>query len=63
MQTRYKKKIFQVEDGETPVQVAHIGGRCPIPVNIQGWVGQGRGQSLHVEDVHAHCRGIGLEDT
>ena len=32
-------------------------GRCPIPGNIQGQVGQGSEQHGLVEDVPAHCRG------
>lgn len=51
-----------MDNGETLAQVAHIGGRCQIPGKIQGQVGQGHGQPHQVEDLHAHCRGIGLED-
>ncbi|KAK4822678.1 hypothetical protein QYF61_019547 [Mycteria americana] len=38
------------------------GGRCPIPGNIQGQVGRGSEQPDLVEDVPAHCRGVGLDD-
>jgi len=38
------------------------GGRCPKPGNIQGQVGRGSEQPDLVEDVPAHCRGIGLDD-
>jgi len=34
------------------------GGRCPIPGNIQGWVGQGSEQPGLVKDVPVHCRGV-----
>jgi len=44
------------EDGETLEQVAHRGGRCPIPGNIQGQVGLGSEQPDLV-DVPAYCRG------
>ena len=43
-------------------QVAQIGGRCPIPGNIQGQVGRGSEQPDLLEDVPAHCRGVGLDD-
>ena len=43
-------------------QAAHRGGRCPIPGNIQGQVGQGSEQPGVVEYVPAHCRGVGLND-
>ena len=43
-------------------QVAQRGCRCPIPGYIQGQVGGGYGQPDPVEDVPAHCRGIGLDD-
>ncbi|KAK4833061.1 hypothetical protein QYF61_027723 [Mycteria americana] len=43
-------------------QVAQRGGRCPILGNIQGQVGHGSEQPGVVEDVPAHCRGVGLDD-
>ncbi|KAK4829983.1 hypothetical protein QYF61_008114 [Mycteria americana] len=49
--TRYKEEIFHNEGGETLVQVAQRGGRCPIPGNIQGQVGRGSEQPDLVEDV------------
>ena len=48
--------------GETLEQVSQNGGRCPIPGNIQGQVGRGSEQRDLVENVPAHCRGVGLED-
>jgi len=42
-----------------------IAQRCsggPIPGDIQGQVGWGFEQSGLVEDVPAHCRGVGLDD-
>jgi len=47
--------------GETLAQVAQAGGRCSIPGNIQGQVGQGSERPDLVEDVPAHCRGRGLD--
>jgi len=47
--------------GETLELVAHRGGRCLIPGNIQGQVGQGSEQSGLVGDVPALCRRVGLE--
>ena len=37
------------------------GGRCPIPGNTEGQVGQGSEQPDLAEDVPAHCRGVGLD--
>ena len=59
---RYKEEIFYNEDGETLVQVAQRGCRCPIPGNIQGQVGRGSEQPDLVKDVTAHWRGIGQDD-
>jgi len=50
------------EGGETLAQVAQRGGRCPIPGNIQGQVGQVSEQRHLVEDVLAHCKEVGLDD-
>ena len=36
-----------------------VGG--PVPGNIQGQVGPGSEQPSPVEDVPAHCRGLGLD--
>ena len=55
-------KIFYNEGGETLEQAAQRDGRCPIPGNIQGQIGQGSEQPDLVEDVAAYCRGIGLDD-
>ena len=46
----------------TLAQVAQRGGRCPIPGNVQGQVGWGSEQPDPVEDVPAHCRGVGPDD-
>ena len=54
--------MFYNEGGETLAQVAQRGGRCPIPGNIQGQVGRGSEQPDLVEDVPAHCGGVGLDD-
>jgi len=54
--------FFYSEGGETLAEVAQRGGRCPIPGNIQGQVGRGSEQPGLVEDVSAHCRGVGLAD-
>ena len=62
IQTRYKEEIFYNESGETLEQVAQRGGRCPIPGNIQDQAGQGFEQPDLVEDVPAHCRGVGRDD-
>jgi len=39
-------------------QVAQRGGRCPIPGNTEGQVGQGSEQPDPGEDVPARCRGL-----
>ena len=54
--------MFYNEGGETLGQVAQRGGRRPIPGNIQGLAGWGSEQPDLVEDVPAHCRGVGLDD-
>jgi len=56
-----RKKVFCNEGGETLAQVAQRGRRCPIPGNIQGQVGWGSKHPDPVEDVHAHCREVGLD--
>ena len=61
MQTGYKEEMFY-EGGETLELVALRDGRCPILGNIQGQVGRSSEQSDLVEDVPAHCGGVGLED-
>jgi len=57
-----RKKFFYSEGGETLEQIPQRGGRCPIPRNIQGQIGWGSEQPCLVEDVPAHCRGVGLDD-
>ena len=56
------EEIVYAEGGETLEQVAQRGGRCAIPGNIQGQAGRGFEQPDLVEDVPAHCRGVGLDD-
>jgi len=53
--------VFYNEGGETLAQAAQRGGRCPIPGNIQDQGGRGSEQPDLVEDVPAHCRGVGLD--
>jgi len=55
-------EIFYDKGGETLAQIAQRGGGGPIPGNIQGQVGRGSEQPDLVEDVPAHCRGVGLDD-
>jgi len=62
MQTRYKEETVYSEGGETLEQVAQRRGQCPIPGNVQGQVGRGSEKPDLVEDVPAHCRGVGLDD-
>jgi len=50
------------QGGETLERAAHRRGQCPIPGNIPGQAGWGSEQPAPVEDVPAHCRGIGLDD-
>ena len=53
--------MFYNEGGETLAQVAQRGGGYPIPGNIQGQAGRGSEQPDLVEDVPAHCWGVGLD--
>ena len=55
-----RKNFFYSEGGEMLERVAQRGGRCLIPGNIQGQVAQGSEQPDLVEDVPAHCRGMGF---
>jgi len=48
--------------GGTLERVAQRCSGGPSPGNIQGQVGQGSEQPDLVEDVPAHCRGVGLGD-
>ncbi|XP_074934881.1 uncharacterized protein LOC142050286 [Phalacrocorax aristotelis] len=57
-----KEEMICYECGETGAQVAHRGGRCPTPRDIQCQVGWGSEQPDLVDDVPVHCRGIGLDD-
>jgi len=54
---------FQLDmSGETLEQIAQRGSGGPIPGNVQGQAGWGSEQPDLVEDVPAHCRGLGLDD-
>jgi len=55
-------EAFYNEGGEILEQVSQRGGRCAIPGNIQGQVGQGFEQPDLVVGVPAHCRRVGLDD-
>lgn len=52
---------FFIMSGETLGQIDQRGGRCPIPRNIQGQIGQGSEQPDSVEDLPAYFRGLGLD--
>jgi len=54
--------MFNHEGGETLEWVAQSGSGGPFPGNIQGQAGQGSEQHGLVENVPAHCRGVGLAD-
>jgi len=60
---QYLKGAYR-KDGEifSAGLVAQRGSGGPIPGNNQGQVGWGSEQSDLVEDVPAHCRGVGLDD-
>jgi len=65
MQTMVKELailIFYNKGGETLAQAAQRSSGGPIHRNIQGQVGRGSEQPDLVEDVPAHCRGVGLDD-
>jgi len=53
--------MFYNEGGEAQEQVAHKGGRSPIPGNIQGQAGRGSEEPDLVEDVPAQSRGVRLD--
>jgi len=57
-----RKKFFYSEGGETWEQVVQRGTEGFIPGNTQSQVGRCSEQPGLVEDVPAHCRGIGLDD-
>ena len=48
--------------GPTLEWVAQRGSGGPIAGNIQGQVGRGSEQPGVLQDVPAHCRGVGLDD-
>lgn len=55
------RSIFLNEGDKTLKQVAHGSGRCLISGNIHSQVGQRSEELDVVEDVSAHCRGVGLD--
>jgi len=57
-----RKKFFYDEGGETLGQIAQRGSGGPIPGNIQGQARCGSEQPGLVEDIPAHCRGVGRND-
>jgi len=59
---RYKEDIFYHKGGEILEKVAQRGSGGPIPGNIQGQVGWGSEQPDLIEDIPAHCGGVGLDD-
>jgi len=55
--------MFKLDkNSETLAQVAQRGSGGSIPGNIQGQVGWGSEEPGLVEDVPAHCMGVGLYD-
>lgn len=62
LQTRYKEEPFTNEGGKTLKQVTGRGGRCLISGNIQDQAVWGSNLSDVVEDIPAHCSGVGLDD-
>lgn len=56
-----RKKFFAVEVVKTLEQAAQRGDGCPIPGNIPSQVGWSAEQPGLLEDVPAHCRGVGLD--
>ena len=57
-----KEEILYREGGEALAQVAQRSCGCPLPGSVQGQVGQGSEQPDLVEAVHAHGRGVELDD-
>ena len=55
------EEILYNEGGGTLERVTQRGGRCSTSGSIQGQVGWGSKQPDLVDDVPAHCRGVGLE--
>jgi len=43
-------------------QDSERGGRFPLPGSMHSQVGPGSEQPDLVEDIPAHCRGLGLDD-
>jgi len=61
-ETRSKEEIFYHEGGETLEQILQRDSGGSIPGNIPGQAGWGSEKPGLVEDVPAHCRGVGLDD-
>ena len=59
---RFRLAIFYGKGGETLGQNAQRSSEGPIAGNIQGQAGCGSEQPGLVEDVPAHCRGVGLDE-
>lgn len=57
-----RKTFFCNESGKTLVQAVQRCGRYLIPGNIQGHVGLGSEEPHLVNNVPAHCGGVGLDD-
>jgi len=57
-----RRKHFYYKGGETLEQGAQRGSGGPTPGSIQGQAGRSSEQPGLVEDVPAHCRGVGLDD-
>ena len=57
-----RKKFFTVKVVSHWKRVVQRGSGGPIPGNIPGQVGRGSEQPGLVENIPAHCRGVGLDD-
>jgi len=57
-----KKNFFMVKVLKHWHRLPREGDRCAIPGNMHSQTGRGSEQPDLVEDVPAHCRGVGLDD-